>query len=116
MTYLARTALLRLLRIILIPLLLLSFTGVHAQHFQSSSEEHTRYEIVRLEHKMMHPARTHSLPQKILTLSRLSPPGIIPVPPAKAFAVVLSVSLYPIIYLILKRRRLSPLKYTSQYV
>lgn len=116
MTYIARSTLFRLLQIILIPLLLLTFSEVHSQLIQGSNQEQTRSEIERSDHKIMQPARVPSLPQKFLTLSRLSPTGIIIASPAKASAVILSVSLYPIIYLILKRRLLHPLKYTSLYV
>ncbi|MBW4083990.1 hypothetical protein [Paenibacillus sp. S150] len=116
MSYLARIPMFRLLQLALIPLLLLSLLAVNSQVLNSSGQENSRYEVERHEHKIIQPFLIHTTQLKFLPNLRLNHPGIIPDFPPETSAAVLVVSLHPVIYLMMKRRRLYPLKYTSDYV
>lgn len=116
MTYLARLSIRRLLLTALVPVLLLTFLTASPLlfHEQDSAEKHTNLE--RIEHKITQPVRIHKPQLPFASPLRLDHPENLLAFQPEASVPLLCVSLYPIIYILLKRLLLYPLKYTSHFV
>lgn len=112
-----RLTLLDLLKAVFLPLLLLTFLIIALQMLHEQEPEmHHSVRTDRYEHKLAQPARMHHTQiydaqavrlapgENPLTLES-GPPGLLP-----------NVSLFPFIYILLKRRLLLPLKYNSHFV
>lgn len=116
MTYLARLSLPRLLKAALIPVLLFTFLAVSSQIPQDQEPDNLSTKSERYEHKMIHPARAHSpLVQYITSMRLVHPENILALQPEPSVP-LLCVSFFPVIYIILKRLLLYPLKYTSHFI
>lgn len=116
MAYVARTPFARLLLILFIPVLLLSLLTVSPGVFHSHAPEGEPDNIKRYEHVLAHPVRAHSAIYKSVPSDRSVHHGITSTALPEPTVPVLCVSLFPIIYIILKRLLLHPLKYTSTFI
>ncbi|WP_342423014.1 hypothetical protein [Paenibacillus sp. FSL E2-0178] len=117
MTYLARLSISKLLKAAFIPVLLLTFLAASSQllNEQEASEvQHARLE--RYEHKMAQPVRAHSTTFHYIPSARLAHPENLLALHPEASPPLLCVSFFPIIYIILKRLLLYPLKCTSHFI
>lgn len=117
MTYLARLSIPKLLKAAFIPVLLLTFLAASSQllNEQEASEvQHARLE--RYEHKMAQPVRALSTPFHYIPSARLAHPENLLALHTEAALPLLCVSFFPIIYIILKRLLLYPLKCTSHFI
>lgn len=116
MIYLGRLSIPRLLKAAFIPVLLLTFLAVSSQLLHEQEPEAQRASLERYEHKMAQPVRAHSnQPHYIPPLRQAHPENIL-APWPEAFVPLLCVSFFPVIYIILKRLLLYPLKYNSHFI
>jgi hypothetical protein len=113
--YLARLSFILPLRIALVLVLSFSLSTVWSGGLSAEQERET-YGLERYELKFIAPVRAntqHSVPASVV---RLSHHGNALTVTAEPPLPVLCVSFFPIIYIILKRLLLYPLKYTSHFV
>ncbi|UQZ36352.1 hypothetical protein C2I18_24170 [Paenibacillus sp. PK3_47] len=114
--YLGRKPFQQLLRISLIPMVLFTLLAASfGVHHQEEYEGRTP-QIQQYEHKLTQPVRLHPPKPSYTPGVRISHHGSTPLLTPESAACLLSVSFYPFIYIILKRLRLHPLKFTSNYV
>lgn len=116
MTYLARKPISRLFQAALIPVILITLLAASYGIFRSAEQEGSSPHIQRYEHKLTQPLRIHPPKLSYLSGARTSQHGFTPLMTQEPAAAFLCVSLYPFIYIILKRRWFRPLKFTSNYV
>ncbi|WNS45739.1 hypothetical protein [Paenibacillus sp. MMS20-IR301] len=116
MSYLERLSLPRLLKAAFIPVLLLTFLAVSSQLLHEQEPEAQQASLERYEHKMAQPARTHSSQiHYIPSVRQAHPENILALWP-EASAPLLCISVFSVIYIILKRLLLYPLKYNSHFI
>lgn len=116
MTYVARRSISRILLCLFLPALLLTLMTASSGVFHDQAPEGEPLNIKRYEHKLTHPVRAHSSIYKSVPTDRLTYHGVTPGRLPNPQALALCVSLLPVIYIILKRLLLHPLKYTSTFV
>jgi hypothetical protein len=116
MTYIARKPLFMLLRCALIPVLLITLLAGAYGAFPHAEQEGNTPHFQRYEYKLTQPVRIHPPKYSYTPSARLAHHGFTPAEPPEPAAPLLCVSLYPVIYNIVKRQRLHPLKFTSNYV
>jgi hypothetical protein len=116
MTYLARLSFARLLKAAFIPVLLLTFLATSSQLLHEQEPEMQHASLDRYEHKMAQPVRAHSTKIQYIPSVWLAHPENIMALHPEASVPLLCVSFSPIIYIILKRLLLYPLKYTSYFI
>lgn len=116
MAYYVRWSIPRLLTAALIPVLLLIFLAASFQPVHGEEPDQQQASLDRYEHKMAKPARAYSTLFHYIKNMRPVHHENTPAHQAEASVPLLCVSFFPVIYIILKRLLLHPLKFTSNFI